>query len=99
MLQQRWWDAVDLILTGRRLVNGVEMVGEDLLPFRRVWKESGGDVEATCKAMSSERHSVPKERMILKGLKRYGKDNALSALQCLAHYDRIFYINAVGSSE
>jgi len=95
MLQQNWWEAIDLLLTGRRLVHGVAMTEETLEPFRRTWCESGGDVEATIKVLPKDRHTVPKERAILKGLKRYGKDKPLSVLQCLSRNERTFYINAV----
>lgn len=95
MLQQRWWDAIDLLMTGRRLVNGVELVGEDVDLFRRVWKESDGDAEATLKALPNDRHTLSRERTILKGLRRYGKDNPLPALQCLSWNERVFFINAV----
>lgn len=63
-----------------------------------MWKSSEGDVNATIKELCTTIKSdmiVPRERLLLKGLKRYGKDNPLAALRCLQHTDRVFFINAV----
>mmetsp|Transcript_21847 Transcript_21847/g.32161 ORF Transcript_21847/g.32161 Transcript_21847/m.32161 type:complete len:298 (-) Transcript_21847:297-1190(-) len=73
---------------------------------RKVWKESGGDPTATLKAMPSPGRGggvgaggamMARERAVLKGLKRYGKDNALMAIRCLQHGVRMFWINAYQS--
>jgi TruD family tRNA pseudouridine synthase len=95
MLKQDFSKAIDLLLTGRRIVKGVEMEGDDVDLFRRTWKESGGDPLATTKNLPPGGSSVPRERMVLKGLTRYGKDNPLAALRCLQRSDRLFFINAV----
>jgi len=98
MLQQNWSEVVDLILTGRRLVNGVELVGDSVDLFRRTWKETGGDVDATLRDLPQNGSTVPRERTLLKGLKRYGKDNPLLALRCLQRNERMFYLNVVRRS-
>jgi TruD family tRNA pseudouridine synthase len=95
MLQQKYYDAIDLLITGRRLINGIEMIGNDVELFRRVWKETNGDPIATMKALPTCKNSVPRERAVLKGLVRYGIEQPLTALRCLQRNERLFFINAV----
>jgi tRNA pseudouridine synthase D (TruD) len=153
ILQGNYMKAIDLILTGRRLINGevVTTTNKDILDcskgkkddegvdcdesinitdtpiqqpdavfdverktdvlpcpnkghdedtnldrFRQEWVRNGGNVDRTLKIISRAPASLfPRERLVLKGLKRYGKDNPLAALRCLQHGDRVFYVNAV----
>lgn len=95
MLQQDFSKAIDLLMTGRRIVNGFEMLGDDVDLFRRTWRDTGGDSVATAKHLPPGGISVPRERAVLKGLTRYGKDNPLAALRCLQRNERLFFISAV----
>lgn len=86
MLQRDYSKAIDLMMTGRKVVQGKIVKVEE---FRRVWKESGGDATAT-----SAVQGIPsKERMLLTGLKRF--NDPLLALKCIPFHDRMLYINAV----
>jgi hypothetical protein len=95
MLQQDFAKAIDMLVLGRRLWNGVEAGDEDVDPFRRVWKETGGDPIATAKHLPQGINAVPRERAVLKGLIRYGRDQPLAALRCLQRNERLFFINGV----
>ena len=96
MLQQNYSKAIDLLMTGRRMINGIDLVEKnDVEPFRRVWKETNGNAVATSKALPSGSHSVPRERAVVKGLVRYGTDQPLAAFRCLQRNERLFFINAV----
>jgi tRNA(Glu) U13 pseudouridine synthase TruD len=86
MLQRNYAQAVDLIMTGRKMIQGRIIEVEE---FRRLWKESGGDATAT-----SAVKKIPfKERTILTALKRF--NDPLAALRAIPFHDRMFYINAV----
>jgi tRNA pseudouridine13 synthase len=96
MLQQNYSKAIDLLLTGRRMIHGIDLVeANDVEPFRRIWKETNGNAVATAKALPSGSHSVPRERAVIKGLVRYGTDQPLLAFRCLPRNERLFFINAV----
>ena len=98
MLQQNYSEAIDLLITGRRMINGIDLVEKnDVEPFRRVWKETNGDAIATAKVLPAGNNSVPRERAVLKGLVRYGTDQPLIAFRCLPRNERLFFINAVRS--
>jgi TruD family tRNA pseudouridine synthase len=95
MLQQNFAKAIDLLMTGRRVIKGVELEGDNIELFRRIWKDTNGNPIATMKALPSGGNSVPRERAVLKGLIRYGKDQPLAAFRCLQRNERLFFINAV----
>lgn len=95
MLQKKFAEAVDLLMTGRRVIKGFELEGDDIELFRRIWKDTNGDPIATMKALPSGGNSVPRERAVLKGLIRYGNDQPLAAFRCLQRNERFFFINAV----
>jgi tRNA(Glu) U13 pseudouridine synthase TruD len=86
MLQRNYAQAVDLIMTGRKVIQGRIIEVEE---FRRVWKESGGDITA----MSAVKKIPFKERTMLTSLKRF--NDPLAALRAIPFHDRMFYINAV----
>eukprot|EP00978_Attheya_sp_CCMP212_P004031 scaffold8660_cov50-Attheya_sp.AAC.3 len=97
MLQKKWTKAVNLIMIGRSLTGkGGEFVeGPERRLVRSTWKESGGDPIKALKVFPRDANSMPRERAVLQGLKRY-KD-PLAALQCLQFSVRTFWINAYQS--
>lgn len=95
LLQQKWWEAINCIISGRRIVNNAVLSENDIDAFRRVWIESKGDIEATTRNLPKDRGSANRERVLLKGLTRYGRDNPLAAFQCLQRNERTLYLNAV----
>ena len=97
MLQQNFEQAVDLLMTGRTFVRGYETESEDIRKFREVWKNSGGDPEKAWKALPRG-NVLLRERAVLKGLKRYGKDKPLEALRYLNWNERMYYIHAYQSN-
>ena len=98
MLQKNFSMAVDLIMTGRSLScnGGNSNVDVNERKVRATWKETNGDVQATIKALPSG-NSMPRERAVLKGLNRYGKDKPLQALRCMQYNMRVFFLNAYQS--
>jgi tRNA(Glu) U13 pseudouridine synthase TruD len=95
MLHQNFTEAIDLLMTGRRVIKGFELEGDDIELFRRIWKDTNGDPIATMKALPFGGNSVPRERAVLKGLIRYGTEQPLAAFRCLPRNERLFFINAV----
>jgi tRNA pseudouridine13 synthase len=95
MLQQNFAQAVDLLMTGR---SGDDSRESDAAKrVRQKWKDSGGDPAETLKAFQGADNFMSRERIVLKGLNRYGKDRPLEALRCLSHSMRTFWINAYQS--
>ena len=94
MLQRDYRKAVDLIMTGRLIVRGNDVESEAVRQVRTTWKETGGDPVATWKALPRG-NVLARERLILKGLKRYG--DPLLALKCLHFNERTFWISAYQS--
>ena len=92
MLQHKFSLAIDLIMTGRSSSRESKKVRQ----VRKVWKESNGDATLTLKAFQGA-DMMPRERAVLKGLNRYGKDQPLEALRCLSYSMRTFWINAFQS--
>ena len=87
MLQGNYEKAVDLVLSGN--VNDES----DMAHARRLWKETH-DIEGVWKALP--KNGMPRERAILKGLKRYPGD-WLAALRTLSYNERTFWITAYQS--
>ena len=96
MLQQDFALAIELLMTGRSICRGNTRESDKVLKVRQMWKETGGDPELTLKAFQGS-DMMPRERAILKGLNRYGKDQPLEALRCLSYSMRVFWINAYQS--
>jgi TruD family tRNA pseudouridine synthase len=98
MLQQNFALAIDLLLTGRLVAGRADGQEENEVAqkVRATWKATGGDAAATLKCLPHG-ETLPRERAILKGLKRFGEDKPLQALQCLQYSMRIFWINAYQS--
>mmetsp|Transcript_3309 Transcript_3309/g.7664 ORF Transcript_3309/g.7664 Transcript_3309/m.7664 type:complete len:1002 (-) Transcript_3309:1273-4278(-) len=96
MLQQDFKGAIDVLMMGRTTFHREgEKEGETARKVRRIWKETG-DPSAALAALGGG-DLLPRERSVLKGLKRYGTDQSLQALQCLSHSMRTFWINAYQS--
>jgi len=96
MLRQDFSLAVDLLLAGRLICRGSDAESDEIQAVRRVWKETGGDPFETWKHLP--RGAVlPRERLVLKGLKRYGKGDPLSSFRCLHYNERMFMISAYQS--
>ncbi|KAL3936465.1 MAG: hypothetical protein SGBAC_008217, partial [Bacillariaceae sp.] len=96
MLQQDFKGAIDVLMMGRTTFHREgEQEGETARKVRRIWKETG-DPSAALDALGGG-DLMPRERSVLKGLKRYGADQSLQALQCLSHSMRTFWINAYQS--
>lgn len=96
MLQQDFAKAVDLIMTGRLLCRDSEKESPEVRKARLAWKESGGDPFETWKNLPHG-EQMSRERLILKGLKRYGKNDPQAAIRCLHRNERVFWINAFQS--
>jgi tRNA pseudouridine13 synthase len=92
MCQLKFGKAVDLLMTGRKTVRD-QQESEEVRHFRQTWKESGGDPVSTLKQLPAK--GLPRERLVLQGLKRFGTDQPLAAIRCLQHSERTFYISAV----
>lgn len=96
MLQQKFQLAIDLLMMGREVFHREgEQEREPARRARRIWKETK-DPSAALQALGSGDHMF-RERTVLKGLNRYGKDQPLKALQCLSYSMRTFWINAYQS--
>jgi TruD family tRNA pseudouridine synthase len=92
ILQGEYSKAIDYILTGRRTSEAANGDSDDFIRFRQAWITTK-DPDAALKALPSG--GLPRERALLRGLKRYGSENPRAVLQCLQHNDRVFYVNAV----
>jgi TruD family tRNA pseudouridine synthase len=96
MLQEKFQSAIDLLMMGRAVFHREgQQENDSARRVRRIWKETG-DPKAALQALGGG-DLMPRERAVLKGLNRYGKDQPLQALQCLSHSMRMFYINAYQS--
>lgn len=89
LLKQDYSNAIDLLMAGR------SNEGEQTQRIRRIWRETG-DPLATLAAFPQSNVMI-RERTVLQGLKRYGKDNPLDALKCLSYSIRMFWIHAFQS--
>jgi TruD family tRNA pseudouridine synthase len=96
MLKQDYAEAIDLLMTGRLMSNETEVESDEIRAVRAVWTESGGDVNLTYKKLPRN-SSMARERAILQGLKRHGKDNPLAAIRNLGYNERIFWVSAYQS--
>lgn len=95
MLQQNFSQAIELMMIGR---TGDDSRESDIAKkVRQTWRDTSGDPVATLKAFQGADNMMSRERMVLKGLNRYGKDHPLEAIRCLSHSARTFWINAYQS--
>eukprot|EP00980_Cylindrotheca_fusiformis_P001991 scaffold443_cov125-Cylindrotheca_fusiformis.AAC.40 len=96
MLQQQYQLAIDILMEGRAVFHREgEQEKESARRVRQVWKQTG-DPSAALQAMGAG-DFMSRERAVLKGLNRYGKDQPLQAIQCLSYSMRSFWINAYQS--
>ena len=96
MLQEGFTKAIDLLMTGRRHIHGNTTESPDIQRFREIWKSSGGDPSESWKALPRGAILL-RERAVLRGLKRYGKDKPLEALRCLHRNERTLITSAYQS--
>ena len=96
MVQQKFSEAIDLLMTGRLVCHGSEAESDDIVAVRETWKRSGGDVNLTYKRLPRNNKMV-RERTILQGLKRHGENNPLAAIRCLGYNERTFWVSAYQS--
>ena len=96
MLQQDFSKAVNLMMTGR---HGDESRESDSAKrVRQTWKDTQGDSKATLKAfVQGAENLMTREKIVLKGLNRFGDDKPLDAIRCLSYSVRMFWINAYQS--
>ena len=64
--------------------------------MRETFAKTNGDPVATL-AVFPRSDALGRERTVLQGLKRYGKDKPLEAIRCLHFNIRLFWINAYQS--
>ena len=97
LLQQDFSKAIDLLMTGRLLCRGEnEVESAEIRHARQVWSETNGDASETLKAIPRG-DAMARERNVLQGLKRYGRNDPLAALKCLHFAVRTFWISAYQS--
>ena len=98
MLQTKFSEAIDLLLQGRDKDASDEYVEpEALRKIRQIWKESKGDPELTLDVFPRNRNVMCRERTVLQGLKRYGRNKPLDALRTLSTSIRMFWITSYQS--
>lgn len=90
MLRQDYMGAIKLLMEGTR-----HRENDDVRRVRQAWKDSNGDPSTTIKAFGNA-DIMPRERAVLRGLKRY-PNNPLESIRFLSHQMRMFYINAYQS--
>ncbi len=94
MLQQNFSKAIDLLMEGRDKGRGGEYAESDeIRNMRKIYKDSGGDPKKTLAAFPRG-SALGRERAVLQGLRRYGREKPLEAMRCLSYSVRTFWINA-----
>jgi tRNA pseudouridine13 synthase len=94
MLHGDFAGAIDLLMKGRiKRRGGAFIENEEARKMRNLYITSNGNVDLTLSAFPRG-NGLARERTVLKGLKRYGKDKPLDALKCLNFNVRMFWINA-----
>jgi tRNA pseudouridine13 synthase len=79
-------------MSGRLVVRDLDVAEPPgVQKVRQTWKETGGDPHRTSKVLPRG-SALARERLILKGLKRYG--DPLAAIRCLHFHERMFWISA-----
>jgi len=107
MLQEKYNVAIDYLMKGRDKTrrptdnpNNQEWVpveSKSVRDMRALWKSTNDPSEVLQYIKNKKFHGLTRERTVLQGLKRYGKDHPLKALQCLHFNIRFFWINAYQS--
>jgi TruD family tRNA pseudouridine synthase len=97
MLHGDFAGAIDLLMKGRNKRRGGDFIeNEEARKMRDLYITSNGNVDLTLSAFPRG-NGLARERTVLQGLKRYGKDKPLDALKCLNFNVRMFWINAYQS--
>jgi len=100
MLKADFTTAIHLLMMGRlKGKDGTLVEGPDSRHTRKIWIDSHGDPIKTLASFPNggNGYAMARERIVLKGLKRYGKEKPLEALRCLQYNIRLFWINAYQS--
>jgi len=93
MLQGDFSGAIDLLMKGRYKSRAGDFVESEEVRHMRATYFETGNVDKTLSAMPRSLY-LGRERTLLQGLKRYGRDKPLEVLKCLNFSTRMFYINA-----
>lgn len=93
MLQGDFSGAIDLLMKGRNKSRAGDFVESEEVRLMRATYFETGDIDKTLSAMPRNSY-LGRERTLLQGLKRYGRDRPLEVLKCLNFSTRMFYINA-----
>lgn len=97
MLKNDFTGAIDLLMKGRnRTKDGQFAESEEVRNVRNVYFTSNKDVDKTLSVLPSCMTNS-REKIVLKGLKRYGLERPLEAIKCLNYSVRTFWINAYQS--
>lgn len=97
MLKNDFTGAIDLLMKGRNRTKDGEFVeSEEVRNVRNVYFTSNKDVDKTLSVLPSCMTNS-REKIVLKGLKRYGLERPLEAIKCLNFSVRTFWINAYQS--
>jgi len=97
MLKEDFPLAIRSLMRGRsKSASGAYVEGEKLRNAREVFFDTDEDPDATLAAIPKGNYML-RERSVLKGLKRYGRDNPLAAIRCVNHSVMMFWINAFQS--
>jgi len=98
MLKSDFAEAIHLLMKGRyKGRDGALVEGPDVRRVRDTWIESDGDVDLTLASFHKGGNAMARERIVLRGLKRYGEKKPLEAIRCLHYNVRLFWINAYQS--
>lgn len=97
MLKNDFTGAIDLLMKGRnRTKDGQFAESEEVRNFRNIYFTSNKDVDKTLSVLPRSMTNS-REKIVLKGLKRYGLERPLEAIKCLNFSVRTFWINAYQS--
>ena len=99
MLQNDFQRAIDLIMQGRAELDsdGHYLECPDCRTIRRTWIESDRCPVTTLKVFPKGLSIMHRERTILQGLKRFGKNEYLAAFRCLPYNVRMFWVHVYQS--
>jgi Uncharacterized conserved protein len=93
MLKGDFAGAIDLLMRGRNKSRSGDFVeSEEVRLMRKTYFETG-DIDKSLSLMPRNSY-LGRERTLLQGLKRYGREKPLEVLKCLNYSTRMLYINA-----
>jgi tRNA pseudouridine13 synthase len=94
MLRGDFAQAIHLLLSGRLVGRDSDSGSFEVCEARRVWKETR-DALKTWENLPAGK-SMARERLVLRGLKRYNNDS-LAAWRCLPYHERMFFVQSYQS--